>query len=266
MSPLSERPVAFITGAGRGIGRGIALEMAREGYDIAGCDVVFDPKNSTSGLFEVKTESEALGAGFLAIAGDVADLGVHDAILSAVLDRFGRVDLFVSNAGVAPEVRHDVLETTPESFDKVLAVNLRGAFFLAQRVARFMIEARKTAPLFRPALVFITSISASVSSISRAEYCVSKAGLSMTARLFADRLAGEDIRVYEIRPGIIRTDMTEPVRAKYDQKIAEGLVPQGRWGYPEDVGKAVAALAKGAFSYSTGLIIEVSGGMNIPRL
>jgi NAD(P)-dependent dehydrogenase (short-subunit alcohol dehydrogenase family) len=261
-----KRPVALITGAGRGIGRGIALELAGEGYDIAGSDIVFEPANSTAGLFEVKSRAEELGGTYLPLAGDVADLGVHETIIGETVGRFGRVDLLVNNAGVAPAVRRDILETTAESFDRVLAVNLRGAFFLTQRVARFMLEAKDRVPLIRPAIVFVTSISASVSSTSRAEYCVSKAGLSMTARLFADRLAAAGINVYEIRPGIIQTDMTAPVREKYDRRIAEGLVPQMRWGFPEDVGKAVAALAKGALGYSTGIILEVSGGMNIPRL
>jgi len=266
MNRPGQHPVALITGAGRGIGRGIALELAREGYAVAGCDIVFDPGNAAAGLFEVKAAVEALGAAFLPVAGDVADLAAHDEILGAVMSRFGRLDLFVSNAGVAPAVRLDILETTPESFDRVMGVNLRGAFFLAQRAARIMLANKNEIPLLRPAFIFITSISASVSSTSRAEYCVSKAGLSMTARLFADRLAGEGIPVYEIRPGVIQTDMTAPVREKYDRRIADGLVPQQRWGFPEDVGKAVAALAKGAFAFSTGLVLEVSGGMNIRRL
>ena len=266
MNRPGQHPVALITGAGRGIGRGIALELAREGYAVAGCDIVFDPGNAAAGLFEVKAAVEALGAAFLPVAGDVADLAARDEILGAVMSRFGRLDLFVSNAGVAPAVRLDILETTPESFDRVMGVNLRGAFFLAQRAARIMLTNKNEIPLLRPAFIFITSISASVSSTSRAEYCVSKAGLSMTARLFADRLAGEGIPVYEIRPGVIQTDMTAPVREKYDRRIADGLVPQQRWGFPEDVGKAVAALAKGAFAFSTGLVLEVSGGMNIRRL
>ena len=262
---MAKRPVALITGAGRGIGRGIALELARAGYDIAGCDIIFEPANMESGVFEVAASVSALGTGaaFLPLRADVAAVETHAELLQAVLGRFGRLDLLVNNAGVAPETRKDVLETSPESFDRVLDVNLRGPFFLSQRTARIM-----TAGTTRSegVIVFITSISAETSSPSRAEYCVSKAGLSMAARIFADRLAGAGVRVYEIRPGIILTDMTAPVRERYDKLIAEGLVPQGRWGTPEDVGKAVAALAGGAFGFSTGLVLEVSGGMNIRRL
>jgi len=266
MTSPSPRPVALVTGAGRGIGRGIALALAAEGYDIAACDIVFDPANKTAGLFEVRELVQAGGAAFLPIAGDVADLAAHEKIIGQAAERFGRVDLLVNNAGLAPAVRLDILDTTPESFDRVLATNLRGAFFLTQRVARRMLAWKDSLPLIRPAIVFITSISAAVSSTSRAEYCVSKAALSMTARLFADRLADAGVNVYEIRPGIVRTDMTAPVREKYDRLIGDGLVPQRRWGFPEDVGRAVAALAKGAFGYSTGLVLDVSGGMNIPRL
>lgn len=266
MNSPSPRPVALVTGAGRGIGRGIALALAAEGYDIAACDVVFEPTEKTTGLFEVQERVEAGGAAFLPVAGDVADLAVHDEIIGRAVERYGRVDLMVNNAGLAPAVRLDILDTSPESFDRVLATNLRGAFFLTQRLARKMLVWKEAVPLIRPAIVFITSISAAVSSTSRAEYCISKAALSMTARLFADRLADSGVNVYEIRPGIIRTDMTSPVREKYDRLIGEGLVPQRRWGFPEDVGQAVAALARGAFGYSTGLILEVSGGMNIPRL
>jgi 3-oxoacyl-[acyl-carrier protein] reductase len=262
---MANRPVALITGAGRGIGRGIALELVRAGYDVAGCDIVYEPGNTAVGLFEVAGTVAALGRGaeFLPLRADIAAIDSHDALLQEVLGRFGRLDLLVNNAGVAPETRTDVLETTPESFDRVLAINLRGPFFLSQKAARIMAAGDGKGGA---AIVFITSISAETSSLSRAEYCLSKAGLSMAARIFADRLAGSGVNVYEIRPGIVLTDMTAPVREKYDRLIAEGLVPQGRWGTPEDVGKAVAALARGAFAYSTGLVLEVSGGMNIRRL
>ncbi|MDH4198270.1 MAG: 3-ketoacyl-ACP reductase [Candidatus Aminicenantes bacterium] len=264
--PKSVRPAALITGAGRGIGRGIALALAGEGFDIAANDIVFEPDNPAKGLFEVKQAVERSGVSFLPVPGDVADLGQHDCILAAVLERFGRLDLLVNNAGVAPLKRLDILETTPESYDRVMAVNARGAFFLSQKAARQMIRALEADPALRPAIVFITSISAEVSSTSRPEYCLSKAALSMAARIFADALAGRGIGVYEVRPGIIRTEMTEPVKEKYDFLIGGGLVPQGRWGFPEDVGRVVAALARGDFGYATGAVIEVSGGMNIRRL
>ncbi len=262
---MHHKPAALVTGAGRGIGRGIALELAGAGFDLAGCDIVFDPANAGDGLFEVKAAVEKRGGEFLPLAADIAALEAHAGLLAAVRERYGRLDLLVNNAGVAPAERRDVLETTPESFDRLMRINLRGAFFLTQKAARVMIE-QAPAPDLKPAIVFITSTSARVSSTSRAEYCISKAGLSMAARLYADRLAEYGINVYEIRPGIIRTDMTTAVREKYDALIAAGFLPQKRWGFPEDVGKAVAALARGAFPYSTGLILEVSGGMDIARL
>jgi 3-oxoacyl-[acyl-carrier protein] reductase len=263
---MNKKPVALITGAGRGIGRGIALELANSGFDIAGLDIVFEPENKKIGLFEVKEVLGALGAGFHPLQGDVSDLASHEKILAEVIGQFGRIDLLVNNAGIAPLLRLDLLDTTPESFDRVFGTNARGPFFFTQRAARQMVLQVKKSPDPRPAIVFITSISAVVSSPIRGEYCVSKAALSMTAALFADRLAEFGINVYEIRPGIVETDMTAPVRDKYDKLIAEGLVPQKRWGFPEDVGKAVVALAKGYFPFSTGLVLEVSGGMNIRRL
>jgi len=263
---MNKKPVALITGAGRGIGRGIALELANSGFEIAGLDIVFEPENKKIGLFEVKEVLGALGAGFQPFQGDISDLASHDKIMEQVVAHFGGIDLLVNNAGVAPLVRLDLLETTPESFDRVFGINARGTFFFTQRAAKQMVMQVKKSPDPKPAIIFITSISAAVSSPSRAEYCVSKAALSMTATLFADRLAEFGINVYEIRPGIVETGMTAPVREKYDKLIAEGFVPQKRWGFPEDVGKAVVALAKGHFPFSTGLVLEVSGGMNIRRL
>ncbi len=259
-------PVAVVTGAGRGIGRGIALELAREGFDIAGIDIVFEPRNTTAGLFEVRRKVEALGRRFLPIGGDVADLDRHELMLDGVESELGPIDVLVNNAGIAPEKRSDILETTPASWDRLMSINARGAFFLTQKAARRMVKRRKSGRGVPPAIIFITSVSAVVSSTTRAEYCMSKAALSMAATLFAHALAPFGIGVYEIRPGIIATDMTAGVKGKYDRLIAQGLVPQGRWGRPEDVGKAVAALAKGAFAFSTGAVLEVSGGMNIRRL
>jgi 3-oxoacyl-[acyl-carrier protein] reductase len=262
---VKNRPAALVTGAGRGIGRGIVLELAKEGYDIAGVDIVYEPRNRAAGLFEVKAAAEKRGAAFLPLRGDIADLGTHDGLLASVLGRFGRLDLVVNNAGVAPAKRLDILETTPASYDRVMGVNVRGPFFFTQKAARIMRD-QAAAVSARSAIVFITSISAEVSSRSRPEYCLSKAALSMAARLFAHALAETGIPVYEIRPGIILTDMTAAVKDKYDCLIAEGLVPQGRWGLPADVGRAVAALARGDFAFSTGAVIEISGGMNIRRL
>jgi NAD(P)-dependent dehydrogenase (short-subunit alcohol dehydrogenase family) len=264
---MDVKPVAFITGAGQGIGRGIALELAKEGFNIAGNDIIFKPNDKRKGLFEVKERVEELGRAFLPVQGDISALDGHSRMLKQVLDQFGRIDLLVNNAGVATVERMDILETTPESFDRLVSINAKGPFFLTQRVANQMIKQNQlNSESIQPVIVFISSISASVSSTSRAEYCISKAALSHTATLFAHRLSEFGINVYEVRPGIIKTDMTAPVREKYEKLIVEGLVPQNRWGFPEDVGLAVVALAKGYFPYSTGMVLEVSGGMNIRRL
>jgi NAD(P)-dependent dehydrogenase (short-subunit alcohol dehydrogenase family) len=209
-------------------------------------------------------EAEARGSPHaLAHCADVADLAQGRGLLEETLRTFGRVDVWVNNAGVAPEQRDDLLESTPESWDRVLSNNLRGPFFLTQAVARSMIELSSAGTIAEPQIVFITSISSEFASVSRGEYCVAKAGLSMVAKLFAARLAGQGIHVFEIRPGLIETDMTRPVRERYDQKIAEGAVPVRRWGTPGDVGRAVAAIAAGAFPYSTGSILDVDGGLNL---
>ncbi|MGZ7046189.1 MAG: 3-ketoacyl-ACP reductase, partial [Candidatus Aminicenantales bacterium] len=252
---VSKRPVAVITGAGQGIGRGIALELARKGFDIAGLEIRWDPKNRRKGLFEVKAQVERLGRRFLPVQCDVAAISEHDRAIEAVLAKFGRIDVLVNNAGVAPERRLDLLETTAGSYDRVMGVNARGPFFLTQNVARRMIARTSGDDAVKPSIIFITSISAVVSSPTRAEYCLSKATLSMAATLFAHALAPHGVAVYEVRPGIIATDMTAPVKARYDRMIAGGLVPQARWGLPEDVGKAVAALVSGAFGFSTGAVI-----------
>ena len=261
-----KRPVAFITGASRGIGRGIAIELARSGYDIAGNSRVLDSQNSESGILEVKQRVDESGAAFFPVQGDVSILDEHDRMIKTIIDHFGRIDLLVNNAGVAPEQRLDVLETSPASFDRVLSINSRGPFFLTQRVVRQMLAQIQSAPGIRPRIIFITSVSAYISSTSRAEYCLSKAALSMAAAIFADRLSEYGINVYEVRPGIIKTEMTGAVQDKYDRLIDDGLIPQRRWGLPEDVGKTVVALVSGGFEYSTGTVVEVSGGMNIRRL
>ncbi|HHS12467.1 MAG TPA: 3-ketoacyl-ACP reductase [bacterium] len=259
------QPVALITGAARGIGRSIALNLAEAGYAIVANDLSFPPSGGNeSGL---RREVEDRNSRFHPVELDISDLDRHDRLIRESLDAFGRIDFLVNNAGIAPARRLDILETTPESYDRLMEVNARGPFFLSQRVGRLMI--RQKASLgsdYRPGIVFITSISAAVSSPSRAEYCVSKAALSHAAALFAHRLAEHGIGVYEIRPGIIRTAMTEPVRKKYDRLIEEGLVPQNRWGCPEDIGKAVASLARGDFAFATGSVFEISGGMQMRRL
>lgn len=257
---------ALITGASRGIGRGIALELARHGYNIAGVATKADPENREHGLYEVADRVTELGARFLPITGNVASRGDHARWIDEALREFDTIDVLVNNAGVAPLERLDILDTTEESFDRLIDINLRGPFFLTQDVAVRMIEQIEEGCEVKPCIVFITSISSDTASPSRAEYCISKAGLSMAAQNFAVRLAEYGINVYDVRPGITATDMTSAVQAKYDKLIAEGLLLQPRWGTPEDVGKAVAALAEGYFPYSTGAVIEVGGGFGVKRL
>jgi len=261
--------VAFVTGASRGIGRGIALELARQGHHIVGAATQADPGNTSSGLYEVKARVEALERDFHPVTGNIADRADHAAMIASALDRFGRIDVLVNNAGVAPLERKDILQCTEESYNRVMNINLRGPFFLTQAVANQMIHQRETDPPGEhaaPVIVFVTSISSDTASPNRAEYCVSKAGLSMTAQNFAVRLAEYGISVYDIRPGIIATDMTDGVKAKYDRLIGEGLLLERRWGTPEDIGKAVAAVATGALPYSTGSVIEIGGGFGVKRL
>jgi NAD(P)-dependent dehydrogenase (short-subunit alcohol dehydrogenase family) len=262
---MSANKVALITGASRGIGRGITIHLAKAGYHIIGNGRQYDPANKTTGLFEVKEIVEKEGLKFLAIGGDISSETDRRNIVKTAIEEFGRIDLLVNNAGVAPQKRVDILEVSESSFDRVFSINARGPFFLSQLVSKSMIDQIGEYEE-KPCIIFISSISAYVSSPSRAEYCISKAALSHIARLFADRLSEFGINVYEIQPGIIRTDMTNTVKEKYNKLIADGLIPQKRWGVPDDVGKAVVALATGSFPYSTGIIIEVSGGMNIKRL
>ena len=259
-------PVALVTGARQGIGRGIALALAREGLSVVVNDVVADPANAESGAYEVKKSIEDAGGCAEVCRADVASDSDRRAMLNFVADRFGRLDLLVNNAGVAPKERKDILEAGEESFDRVLAINLRGPYFLTQLAADRMIEWQRAGVLERARIAFITSISAYTSSPNRGEYCVSKAGLSMAAKLYADRLAEFDIPVIEIRPGIIETPMTAPAKAKYDTLIAEGLLPTRRWGRPEDVARVVTAFARGDLDYCTGQAIEVGGGFGIRRL
>lgn len=251
------RPVALITGARRGIGRAIGIALAKAGHDIAFTDIAED-----EAVAEASRLFEAAGAKARFFKHDVAAVAGHAGLVADVKAAFGRLDLFVSNAGIGAPVRGDMLEITEESFDLVMDINLRGAAFLSQAIARAMLADRPE----RPAIVFITSASTELVSIDRAQYCVSKLGLSMWAKALAVRLAPEGIPVFEIRPGVIRTDMTAKVAAKYDARIADGLIPAGRWGEGEDVAAAVAALTSGQFAYATGTVINVDGGLLIPRL
>jgi NAD(P)-dependent dehydrogenase (short-subunit alcohol dehydrogenase family) len=229
-------------------------------------DVGIDAAQTGEGASEVKTQVERLGHRAVVVDADVSKGADRERLLATVTEQLGPVDLLVNNAGVAPRQRLDILETSQESYDRLMGINLRGPFFLTQLVARQMVERRERGDHGRMAIVFISSVSAYASSPSRAEYCLSKAGVSMARALFADRLSGHDIGVYEIRPGIIETAMTAVVKDKYDKLIAEGLLPQKRWGTPQDVGKAVAAIAMGYLDYSTGQVIEVGGGFGLRRL
>ncbi len=253
--------VALVTGGGRGIGFGIAQCLAAEGYDLAIGGV--RAEEQVRGALD---ELRALGVQVLYCQADVADREARDRMLGAVRERYDRLNVLVNNAGVAPKVRADILEATEESFEWVMRVNLQGPYFLTQAAAKWMIQQREEDEGFRGCIVNISSISATVASPNRGEYCVSKAGMSMATQLWAVRLAEYGIPVYEVRPGIIQTDMTAPVQAKYDRLIAEGLTLQPRWGLPEDVGRAVAMLVRGELAYSTGQVVMVDGGLTTQRL
>jgi 3-oxoacyl-[acyl-carrier protein] reductase len=253
--------VALVTGGTRGIGLGCAKALARDGWNLVVCGVRAEDEVRLP-LRELATS----GREVMYVQADIAMDDAADRLLSAIRTKFDRLDLLVNNAGVAPSERRDITEATRESFDRLIRTNLRGPYFLTQAVARWMVEEKKSDPDAPCCVIFITSISATVASINRGEYCISKAGLSMASRLWATRLAPDGIPVYEVRPGVVKSDMTAGVAAKYDALIAQGLTLQKRWGYPEDVGKAVAMLARGELPYSTGQVIMVDGGMSVERL
>jgi len=253
--------VALITGGSRGIGFGIAKHLAENGFDIA-----INGVREETDVTDVLIELRATGADVIYCQGDVSSTADRKIILQKVKDYFGKLHVLVNNAGVAPKERKDILETTEESFDRLIATNLKSTYFLTQDVANWMIAQKKADASIQSCIINISSISATVASVNRGEYCVSKAGISMVTQLFAVRLGEFDIPVYEVRPGVIYTDMTSAVKEKYDKLIDEGLCVQKRWGYPEDVGKAVSALAVGNFLYSTGQVIMVDGGLTLPRL
>ena len=255
------RRVALVTGGTRGIGLAIARTLAGEGWDLALGGV-----RPEAEVRDVLEELRGMGGAVHYCAADLASAEERARLVESVRGRFGVPNALVNNAGRAPRVRADLLEAGEESFEDLLRTNLQGPYFLTQAVAREMLERRRGDAAFPAAIVFVTSVSAEMASPNRGEYCVSKAGLSMAARLFAVRLAADGIPVYEVRPGIIATDMTAAVHDAYDRRIAEGLVPEKRWGQPEDVGRAVAALLRGDFPHATGTIVHVDGGLSIPRL
>jgi 3-oxoacyl-[acyl-carrier protein] reductase len=265
-SAMFDKPIAIVTGASRGIGRAIAVRLAGEGFD-----VVVNYVSNAAAAKEVGEEIAALGARAHLVRADISVAADRGNLVQETLKTFGRIDLLVNNAGVAPEARADLLEATEESFDRLININLKGPYFLTQLVAREMIRIKLGFALVGqfhgPKIVNITSVSAYAASVNRGDYCVAKAGLAMMTQLFAARLAGEGIHVYEIRPGIIATDMTEAVKGKYDELIFEkDLTPIRRWGSPEDVAAAVAAVAKDLLPFSTGEVINVDGGFHMRRL
>jgi NAD(P)-dependent dehydrogenase (short-subunit alcohol dehydrogenase family) len=257
----AQSKVAIITGSGRGIGRGIALKLAEAGWTI----VINDFGNPEPPQETLELVRNAGSSGKIIMA-DITKPENRALIVEETLKSFNRIDLLVNNAGIGPRIRMDMLETSVESMWEVLNVNLVASFFLTQLVAKEMIKLINDGTVVDPKIINISSMSAYTSSTSRAEYCISKAGVSMSTFLFADRLANEGINVYEIRPGIIKTPLTEIVADKYDKLISEGITPIKRWGQPEDIAKAILAIAEDYFPFSTGQVFDVDGGFHIHRL
>lgn len=271
------RRVAVVTGGTRGIGLGIARALAREGWSLALCGVrpaetvadVLDELRALGDAASGRGSNVAASDSGIDVSYDIADLARTDdraRLVDSIRARYGAVHALVNNAGRAPRMRADILEATEESFEELMRTNLQGPYFLTQQIAGLMVAQKKASPDSPASIVFVTSVSADMASPNRGEYCVSKAGLAMTAKLFALRLAEFAIPVYEIRPGIIATDMTAGVKDIYDRRIADGLIPDRRWGTPEDIGRATAALLRGDVPYATGTVLHLDGGLTIPRL
>jgi len=260
MAKNSKR-VALVTGGSRGIGLGIAEALAESGFDLA-----INGVRPTADVADALAKLNVDGATAYYAQGDVAVANDRQAIIDGVRDRFGRLDVLVNNAGVAPNVRADILDATEESFDRVMDINLKGPYFLTQLAARWMIEERQADGNFRGVVVNISSVSATEASVNRGEYCISKAGTVMATQLWAHRLAEYGIAVYEVRPGVIHSDMSAAVAEKYDRLIASGLTVENRWGEPNDVGRAVAMLARGELTYATGNVLNIDGGLTLRRL
>jgi NAD(P)-dependent dehydrogenase (short-subunit alcohol dehydrogenase family) len=253
--------VALVTGSTRGIGKAIAIRLAQEGYAVA-----MNSRQTEDAVRESIEEVRTFGQPVLYLQGDIAQPGDRQAMVETLMQEFGRIDLLVNNAGVGPKVRLDILETTEESMNYVLGVNVLGTFFLSQAVAKIMLEAKSEQPELLPLIINISSMSAYTSSLNRGEYCISKAGVSMITQLFAARLADDGIRVYEIRPGIIETELTAKVRDRYEPLIKGGITPIKRWGQPEDIAQAVVTLSSGGLLFSTGDVLNVDGGFHLRRL
>jgi NAD(P)-dependent dehydrogenase (short-subunit alcohol dehydrogenase family) len=255
------KPTALITGGSRGIGLSCAEHLAKSGFDVAINGM--RPADQVSGPI---AHLESLGAKVVYCQGDIGSASARAAMIDRVRAEFGHLNVLVNNAGVAPKERRDILEATEESFDFVVGTNLKGPYFLSQLAATWMIEQKRETPDEFFAIINVGSVSATVASTNRGEYCVAKAGIAMMTALFAARLGEHHIPVYEVRPGVIKTDMTAGVTEKYDKLIADGLCVTPRWGEPADIGLAVAALATASFPYSTGQVIMVDGGLTLPRL
>ncbi len=258
---MDDLKVALITGASRGIGRGIALELAAHKWSI-----VINYQSNEQAAIETSERVRENGVDCITVKADIGIPSLREELVQSTIEKYGHIDLLVNNAGIAPKRRLDVLKTTEENYDKIMAVNLKGPFFLSQLVANEMIAGIQSKVMKFAKMINIGSISAYASSPNRAEYCISKAGMSMMTKIYADRLSEYGIHVYEIRPGVIETDMTNVVKQKYDTLIEEGFTPIKRWGQPSDVGKAVAAIAEEYFPFSTGEIINVDGGFHMRRL
>jgi len=250
---------ALVTGGTRGIGLGVSIALAKEGYNLA-VNGVRDESNVSKVLDQLRS----YGVEVIYCKGNLGLEIDRHSILNKITKEYGQLDVLVNNAGVAPKERVDILNTTEESYDYVMDINLKGTFFLTQEAARLMVEDKDRQ--VQKCIINISSISATIASINRGEYCMSKAGMSMMTALFATRLAQENIPVYEVRPGLIATDMTSGAKEKYDKLIADGLTLQPRWGVPADIGKIVASMASGQLGYSTGQVIMVDGGLSVPRL
>lgn len=263
---MQEKRVALITGSGAGIGRGIALQLAADGYHVILNSRSADPSKTGKGAYEVLKAIESAGGTADVIKADISVSADRHRMIDTISDQCGRLDLLVNNAGIAPKVRADILDASEESFDELIGINLKGPYFLTQLAAKRMIQWKQEGIIPSARIVFVTSISAFTSSVNRGDYCLSKAGLSMAVSLFADRLGEFDIPVLELRPGVIATEMTSGVKEKYDKLIAEGIFPQRRWGQPEDIARAVSAIGRGDLDYSTGSVIDISGGFNLHRL
>ena len=251
----------LITGGSRGIGLGIAMELAKKGYGIA-----INGRRDLSAVTKTIEALKSWGSKVVYCQGDISKPEDRDTMVADTVSALGRIDVLVNNAGVGPEKRMDILQTTPESYSRVMDTNLMGPFFLTQKIASLMIDNAIDKEGTKGCIINISSVSATMASITRGEYCISKAGLSMMTKLFAVRLGEHNIPVFEVRPGIIETDMTAGVLSKYQELIDKGLTVQARLGQPEDVGTAVAALVEGKFPYATGQVIMIDGGLTIPRL